>query len=158
MNKPSKKITLVRKLDRVFIKFGDSDKEVPVKLVWTRPVSGKGQEVSIIGKEKKEILMLKDLNSLDQDSRKIAEEELEKRYLIPRITQVIRTHASFGNRYWDVQTDRGHRKFAMKDPRKNVIWVTNDQLIIRDTLGNRYEIESFSRLDTWSKAEVEKVT
>ena len=122
-----------------------------------RHISGKGQEVSIVGEDKKEILMLESLDRLDPESRRVAEEELEKRYLVPKIIRVINTRAHFGNRYWEVETDRGRRRFAMKDPNKNVIWLSGDQLIIRDTLGNRYEIESFSGLDPASRAEAEKV-
>jgi hypothetical protein len=157
MNKPLKKIILIRRLDQVFARLADSREEKQIKLVWARPISGKGQEISILDKDKKEILMLKSLDCLESNSRKIAEEELEQVYLIPIITRILETRIWFGSRYWRVETDRGQQKFAMKDPRKNVIWVTDDNLIIRDTLGNRYEIKSFSALDSWSQAEVRKV-
>ncbi len=157
MSKPAEKFILVRKQDGIFVKFADGDEETPVKIKWARPVSGKGQEVSIVGKDKKEILMLKNLDCLDPESRRIAAEELEKRYLVPKIIRVISTHAHFGNRYWDVETDRGRRRFATKDPHKNVIWLTDDRLIICDTLGNRYEIESFSGLDPVSQAQADKM-
>lgn len=157
MNEPRGKLTLVRKLDRIFARFADNDEEKPVKLVWVRPISGRGREVSIITQDKKEILMLKSLDELDPDSRKIAEQELAQRYLVPRITRVLKTRVTFGNRYWNVQTDRGPRAFAMKDPHKNVIRVTEDRLILRDTLGNRYEIKSLSNLDGKSQAEVQRV-
>ena len=150
-------IILYRKLDRLFAKIDDAE-EKPVKLVWARPITGHGQEISIVGEDKKEICLLKSLDGLDPHSRRIAEEELERRYLVPRITRVIGTKPSYGNRYWHVETDRGQRHFVMKDPSKNVVWVTHDRLIIRDTLGNRYQIESLSRLDAHSRAEVEKVT
>jgi hypothetical protein len=148
---------LVRKLDGVFARFGDGKKDMPVRIVWARPVSGKGRELSILDKDKKEVRMLDSLDCLDPESRQIAREELDKRYLMPKITKVSKTSAHFGNRYWDVETDRGARRFLMKDPNKNVIWVTDDRLIIRDTQGNRYEIESFSALDSRSKFETDKI-
>ena len=45
----------------------------------------------------------------------------------------------------------------MNDPAGNIVWLTDDRLIIRDAVGNRYEIESLSDLDPKSRAEVEKV-
>jgi len=157
MGEATRKVRLVRKLDGVFASFDGSGEEKPVKLVWARPVSGKGEEVSIVGKDKTELMMLKNLDCLDATSRKIAEEELAARYLVPKITRVIRTHPSFGNRYWAVETNLGWRSFVMKDPTKNASWLSQDRVIIRDTLGNRYEIESVSKLDVRSRAEVQKV-
>ncbi len=147
---------LTRKLDRVYVHFENGEQR-PAKLVWAKPISGMGREISIIDDDKKEIHMLKSLDCLDPESREIAAHELEQRYLVPKITRVDGIVAAFGNRYWDVRTDRGERRFVMKDPTKNVIRVRKDQLILRDTLGNRYEIESLAHLDTKSRYLVEQV-
>jgi len=151
------KVTLRRKADQVFARVDEQTEEIPVKLVWERPVSGREHEISLIGPDKREIAMIWSLEELDPDSRLVAEEELSRRYLVPRITRVFRTEAQFGNRYWDVATDCGPKKFLMKDPHSNVTWISTDRLVIRDTLGNRYEIESLNRLDARSRAEVEKI-
>jgi hypothetical protein len=135
----------------------DGGEPVPVKVLWVRPISGRGREVSIVGLDKKELCLLGSLDCLEPASRRVAEEELNRRYLVPRITRVRRTSAHFGNRYWDVQTDRGPRRFLMRDPNKNAVWVTEDRLVIRDSLGNRYEIEAFSKLDPVSRTEAERV-
>jgi hypothetical protein len=139
----------------VLLRFEDTGEEVPVKIVWARPVSGRGREVSVVGDDKKELAMVGALAKLDASSRRIATEELDRRYLIPRITRVLRIRATFGNRYWHVQTDRGVRRFLMKDPVKDAVWVTRDRLMIRDTLGNRFEIESLSGLDARSRCEID---
>jgi len=157
MSTGSEKLSLLRKGDQVFARLGDRSEEIPVKLVWVRPISGRGREISVVGKDKKEIMLLSDSGCLDPDSRAIAEEELERRYLVPKITKVTRTESTFGNRYWDVETDRGLRRFLVTDPNVNVLWLTDDRLVIRDTFGNRYEIDSFSALDKRSKTEIEKV-
>ena len=101
--------------------------------------------------------MLPGLDAFDPASREIAEQELEQTYLIPRITRVVSARPRFGNRYWEVETDRGYRRFAMRDPRKNITWITGEHLVIRDVLGNRYEINPFSELDPESQAQVEMV-
>lgn len=147
---------LTRKHGRV-LAGTDDGKEQPVKIVWARPITGRGREVSVLSMDNKEIAMLDSLDQLDAASRQIAEKELEDRYLVPRITRVNEAEANYGNRYWNVETDRGPRRFLMKDPNANVTWITDDRLIIRDTLGNRYEIESFSALDAKSRAQVDKI-
>ena len=157
MSEENNDFRLARKLDRVYIQFDDGTEEKPVKLVWARPVSGIGQEVSVVGMDKKEVVMIEDLADLDPESRKVAEAELEQRYLMPRITRVVSTSAQFGSRYWDVETNRGRQKFLMKDPSKSVIWVTDDRLVLRDVVGNQYEIESYAKLDPKSRIEVERV-
>jgi hypothetical protein len=120
-------------------------------------VSGRGRQVCFLDEQKREVLMIDSLDGLDPESRRVAEAELERRYLIPKITRVVRTAAHFGSRYWEVETDRGPRRFAMKDPAKNAVWISDDHLILRDTLGNRYEIPSFATLDQWSRSQVAKV-
>jgi hypothetical protein len=158
MEREARHVTLRRKQDQVLLRFAEGDRELPVRIVWARPVSGRGEEICFLDEDKREVLMLAGLDGLDEQSRRIAEKELEKRYLIARVTRVNRTTAQFGSRYWDVETDRGRRRFAMKDPHRNIVWVTDDHLIMRDTLGNRYEIRSLAELDASSRAQVEKVT
>ena len=157
MAEPRQNVTLRRKLDQVLAKSEGCEEEKPVKILWARPISGRGKEISVLGLDKTEVALIGSLAELDPDSRRIAEEELERRYLMPHITRVIRAEANYGNRYWDVETDRGKRNFVMKDPSVNVTWLTDDHLVIKDALGNRYEIESLSALDTASQAFVQRV-
>ena len=156
MDDTIREFSLVRKHDQVFLKRADGS-EVSVRVVWTRPISGRGREISLLDEKKKEVLMLENLDLLDPASRSIVETELEKRYLVPRITRVISTSAHFGSRYFRVETHLGPRHFVLNDPNKNVTWVTADHMVIRDTLGNRYEINPLSGLDARSRAEVDKV-
>jgi len=157
MNTPLKEFRLVRRMDSVMLKFADGGDEIPVRLLWARPVYGRGREVSLLDDKKREVLMIAGTECLDPESRRIAEDELARRYLIARITRVFRTEAHFGNRYWHVRTDAGERRFAMKDPVLNAVWVSDDHLVIRDSLGNRYEVKPFSELDAFSQAEVLKI-
>ena len=156
MIKATDNIRFLRQGDTVVLRRGD-DGDTPVKLVWARPVSRRGGDICILDRDKREVGMLRGLDELDDESRRIAEEELSRRYLVPRITRVVRTSANFGIRYWHVETDRGERTFALKQASKNAVWIDDDHLMLRDTLGCRYEIRPFSELDLHSRAEVEKV-
>jgi hypothetical protein len=154
---PRGTIKLFRKLDQIFLLTGSEADAQPVKLVWARPVSGQGQEVSLLDDKKKEVVMLLNLDALEPASRKIAEDELGRRYLMPQIVRVLRTHAHVGTRYWQVETNHGPRHFVIRNPNRDVVWVTTDRVVLRDRLGNRFEIVSLSALDTASRAEVDKV-
>ncbi|MFC1743148.1 DUF1854 domain-containing protein [Candidatus Riflebacteria bacterium] len=149
---------VIKRGDRVLLDLKDGKNPFPIRIVWARPLSGPKKEVSILDADKKkEILLLSSLENLEPDTKKIIKEELQRRYFLPKITRVINTKASFGNRYWQVETDRGERNFLMKSPETNAEWLNDDHVILRDSLGNHYEIESFSRLDPQSRQEAEKV-
>lgn len=158
MNKKDKKtFTLKKKDGKTVLQFEGSKDSTPVKVVWARPLSGRGKEISFIDNKKKEVVMVNGLHELDHDSRKIAEETLDLRYLVTKITKVYRTKTHFGTRFWTVQTNRGTRIFAMRDPFRNTTFFDDDRVVIYDTLGNSYEIESIAALDKQSREQVEKV-
>ena len=151
-------VRLHRTHDQVLATLGEGTEASPVKLAWARPVSGRGREVCILdAATSKELVMLESLDGLDDASRLVAEDALALRYLVPRITSIVRAYVSFGNRYFDVQTDRGPRQFLIKDPNTNVIHVTDDRLMIRDVIGNRYEIASVAALDPRSREALDQV-
>ena len=134
----------------------DGATAIPVRVVWARPISGRGADIGLMNDKKVCVAMLADLQDFPADSRGIALEELDRRYCIARIASVFATQVQFGNRYWDVDTDRGRRRFLLREPSKNVTRSAPDQVMIRDTLGNRYVIDSFGKLDARSQEEAER--
>lgn len=146
---------LYRKEDQVFlVREGEPDQ--PVKVVWMRPVRDRGRSVAFLG-EKEETFELESIDLLDADSRKIAEEELRNRYIVAEIRRILRAEAHYGNRYWEVETDRGLRTFVTKNPYVN-IRRNGDELLIRDAMGNMFRIPALSKLDEHSRAQYERVT
>jgi hypothetical protein len=103
------------------------------------------------------VLLLGSLDELDAESRAVADEELRQRYLNSKVTQVFSTRSQLGTRYLHVKTERGERNFVIKSVNKDVTWITDDHIVIRDTLGNRFEIESIAALDGVSQAELDKI-
>jgi hypothetical protein len=156
MTEQPQNVTLKDRRGQVFATVDGGD-PVPVRVVWARPLSGRGRCVSLLTEDKQEVAMVRRLEELDEASRAVAEDALAERYLMCRITRVHSTDPHFGNRYFDVETDRGAVKFILKDPNRNVTWLSEDRLILRDTQGNRYEIAALSELDAKSRAEVQKV-
>ncbi len=148
-------VVLSRRLDRVFAAI-DAAEPVPVRLVWARPITGRGGDIALLSDKKACLAMLSGIEAFPIESRAIAQGELDRRYCIARISRVHTTRVDFGNRYWDVDTDRGRRRFLLREPSKNVSRVAPDQVLIRDTLGNRYVIESLAALDQASRAEADR--
>ena len=131
-------------------------KDSPVTVVWLRPATGVGKEISLLI-EDRESVILESLHELDESSRCIAEEELEKNYIIPRIFKITRTDVHLGNRYFEAETDRGKSRFVVKNPFVNIRETVGDGVMIRDVVGNLFTIRSLSELDAGSLRELEKV-
>ncbi len=142
--------------ERVLCRHGEGE-EIAVSLLWARPVSGRGAEVAIVDAKKKEVALLDSPAVLDPASRAVAEEALARRYLIARVERVLATRAHMGTRYWTVLTDRGERRFALRDPARSVQRREDGALLLRDTMGNRYEIVAPERMDAASRANLERV-
>jgi len=118
-------------------------------------VSGRGEEISFISNDQ-EYLIIDGLHVLDPLSREIAEEELEKSYYLPRINTIVRTEVFQGNRYFEVETDKGKCRFVIKNPYTSIRKIAGG-VLIRDVVGNQYIIEDMEGLDKRSRRELEKV-
>lgn len=150
-----REIGFYRKGDRVMASFNGED-DIPVSIVWLRPATGLGKEVSIISGDH-ELTILKSLSELDDVSRNIAEVELEKNYIIPEIIRIINADVHMGNIYFEVETDMGERCFVIKNPFTNIRTVGFDGMLISDVMGNLFSVQSLSKLDVKSRAELEKI-
>jgi len=146
---------LLRRGDQIHAELNGESKVV--RLVWARPISAAGGEIALLDEKKREIALLPGLDALDPASRQIAEEELRCRYLLPRVLRVLQTRSQFGTRYWHVETDHGIRQFVIRNPNHDIIWLSDDHLVLRDPLGNRFEIPSIAGLDAASRAAVHQV-
>lgn len=150
-----KKLNLFKMGDQIF-ENGKDGNILSVKILWARPVSGKGKEVLLI-KENGEYEIIDGLDVLEPQSRTIIEDALEKNYIVPKITEIIRTDVFQGNRYFTVKTDRGACKFVIKNPYVSIRRMDEDGIHIVDVVGNQYLIPSVKELDLRSKKELEKV-
>lgn len=103
--------------------------------------------LSVRDKDGNEIGMIRTLNDFDKATRRLILEELERRYFVPVITRIDRIKEEFGYAYWEVQTDRGPRRFTVRGMHESVLPVGPDRYIIVDVDGNRFEIPSLSKLD-----------
>lgn len=150
-------IKLTQKGD-VIVAAVDGKEPVEVKLIYARPVSDRSGRISVFDVDKKaEVAWLNSLDELDVDSKSIALAALENRYAISLIESVEHSFVNHGQRYLKVMTNRGFRYFNLKEPGKNVTWLGDDRVVIRDSMGNRYEVSSLADLDRESRRRLELV-
>ena len=114
-------------------------------------------EVREIGNDKKkEIGIIRDLNEFDAVTRKILDKYLELRYFAPAIIRIISIREEFGYRYWTVETDKGVCKFTTRLGRGTVVTVgSGDKVMIYDVDGNRFQITSFSQIESKTRKQIE---
>lgn len=148
---------LWREDGRVMYRDGGMEKPEAVRVVWARPLSGRGGPVSIMrAGKKREIAYFPDVNALSEESRRIALEELDAGLVMPKILVVNQVKPRFGNYYWDVDTDLGKRRFLLSSPENNAFSPKADTIVIRDVSGNCYEIPHVSALSAASRSEMDR--
>ncbi|MDR0361739.1 MAG: DUF1854 domain-containing protein [Planctomycetota bacterium] len=128
------------------------------RLLWARPLSGRGGPVSVMAAGKKrEIRYLESPDLLDPESRRIALEELSRGVVMPRITRIHSVTSRFGNFYWNVETDFGPKTFLLTSPENNTVRPDPDTIVLKDASGNAFEITPVSGLDRASLREFDRV-
>jgi len=110
------------------------------------PLTSPAKMVSIRDEEGTEIGLLDDIRGLDPDSQRIIRDELERSYFMPRVTDVRDVREELNVVIWEVETNRGPRKFEVRHVRQNIRRMGRRRLVIKDVDGNRYEIRDWIKL------------
>jgi hypothetical protein len=124
--------------------------EVAVTVRYLRPLTSR-TEIVLLDDKGREVATVMEPEALPPEQRAAIDAALKERYHLVTITKVLEVDVLFGTRYWSVETDRGPRQFALREPGKNVTWLGEGHLVLRDTAGNRYEIPDTERLDPRSR-------
>jgi hypothetical protein len=141
---------LVSRNGRLFARSPQRGDEVAVTVRYLRPLTSRTEIVLLDGKGL-EVVTLMTMDGLPAEQRRVLEEALKERYHLVTITRVLDVDVLFGTRYWRVETDRGSTRFALREPGKNVTWLGQRHLVLRDTAGNRYEVPDTDALDARSR-------
>lgn len=126
-----------------------------VRVLESFPLSSAHCFVALRSQDGEEIGMLEDAASLDRDSRRVLEAELDKSYFIPKIIRIRCIDEDLGVPKWDVETDRGPRAFEL-GTRQDAHSQGRGRVLIKDIDGNRYEIPNWYKLDGQSRALLEE--
>ena len=83
--------------DKIFVdaEFYTGEKFTELELHRMFPITGLTKYIALVDSEGEQIAIIRDLNDLMEDSRKVAEKVLEEYYMIPRITKFIKMSEKF---------------------------------------------------------------
>jgi Domain of unknown function (DUF1854) len=123
----------------------------PVRLF---PLSKPDQWISLVDSSGKEIACIDSLDKLDAANQAILRSELEKREFVPILKRVVWVSGNSEPCQWQVETDRGHTSFVLKDE-KDVRRLGEHGVLVVDSFGIRYLIPDRSLLDAPSRRIVE---
>jgi len=104
-----------------------------------------------------EIGVLHNLGDLQPRDRHLVQDDLKRRYFIPKVIRIRKANKEFGAVYWDVDTDRGRREFTMRGIRDSIHEIQPGRYLLVDVDGNRFEIPQLTNLDARSRACWEKI-
>jgi hypothetical protein len=121
------------------------------------PFSQPDRYIGLRDDKDKDIGMMPNLKGLDAESRRIVDEELERRYFIPRIEKVNSVKEEFGTTTWEVETNRGPRRFLVQRLRDSVQSIGPTRMLIIDKDGTRYEFPDTDKLDVASRTVLQRV-
>jgi len=133
------------------LRVGRNEHYSPVKLKLAFPLTDPEHYIIFEDEDGGFIAILEDYSNLDSQSRQIVEEELEKSYFIPKIVRICDIDEEFRIMHWRVETERGVRSFEVKSRRRDIRWLDDRHVIIRDADGDKYEIPDYYQLDSQSK-------
>jgi hypothetical protein len=111
--------------------------------------------ISLRDSDGNEVLLLRSLDELDPDSRRIVEDELAHRVFNPKIQRILNLKREFGITEVTADTDRGRVTFQIRS-RDDVRVLSPTRALFRDVDGNTYELPDLSALDPASRKHVEE--
>lgn len=114
------------------------------------PISGPDRYISLLNEKNEEIAVIRNVNNLMPDSKKVIKEVLYNYYLIPKITAVLDRSEKYGILRWKVETDRGVREIEITHRQSDVKVIYQKRVLIKDSNDNRYEIPDYDALDARS--------
>jgi hypothetical protein len=121
------------------------------------PQSGAGAFLSIQDGAGKEIGILKSIDQIDQHSRQLLQRELDRRYYTPKISEVNVLRQEAGMWYFEVETQRGHVSFYVRNWRDSSHEIQPGRLQIHSVDGQRFEIPDFGALNARSQSLLEQL-
>jgi len=109
------------------------------------PLSHKGEFLSVrdaTEEDLPEIGVIPDLAQFPNAVQEVILSELQRRYYVPVITRVLSIKENRDHLLWDVVTDKGDRKFTVRNPFDKIRSLENNRLLIIDDHNCRYEMEN----------------
>jgi len=123
----------------------------PVVVKRPFPLKGPRELIVVSSVEGKFLGLIKDYRRLDPGSVALVESHLDRQHYMPEIVGIKSIGEEGGVWIWKTITDRGERDFVVRSRRRDVTWLSDHHLVVRDADGNKYEIRDFRKLDENSR-------
>ena len=111
------------------------------------PVSGLMHYISLLDEEGNEQFIIRNIDNLLPESKQALLDCLNERYMIPKITKLIKRTEKFEIWMWTVETDRGEYTFEIINSYQSIKILYDGRILIKDGNDNRYEIPDLYALD-----------
>jgi len=109
------------------------------------------------GSEYNEIGIIEHLKDLPSKIRALVKEDLKFRYFVPEIKDIKTVTTKYWYHEFDVITDRGRKKFYLRNVREGVRFKTDNSIVITDMEKNRYKITNYKHLSIKARAELDRI-
>lgn len=135
--------------DKIFVdaEFYTGEKFTELELHRMFPITGLTKYIALLDKEGNEIAVIRNIDDLMPDSKKVVENCLREYYMIPRITRFIKMSEKFKIWMWTAETDKGICTFEIRNHITAIKPLYDGRVLIKDANDNRYEIPNVNDLD-----------
>jgi hypothetical protein len=125
---------------RIRLTLGDERSWLNVTVACAFPFSDPDRYVGLQDGGGMDIGMIAGLGGLDAASRAIVSEQIDRRYFTPTVKRVTKIKESQSVVTFEVETDRGDRKFVVRNIRDTAYPLGPTRLMLTDSEGNRYHV------------------
>ncbi len=135
--------------DKIFVdaEFYTGEKFTELELHRMFPITGLTKYIALLDNEGNEIAVIRNIDDLIPESKKVVENCLREYYMIPRITRFIKMSEKFKIWMWTAETDKGICTFEIRNHITAIKPLYDGRVLIKDANDNRYEIPNVNDLD-----------
>ncbi|MBR5442172.1 MAG: DUF1854 domain-containing protein [Clostridia bacterium] len=135
--------------DKIFVdaEFYSGEKFTELELHRMFPITGLTKYIALLDKEGNEIAVIRNIDDLMPESKKVVENCLREYYMIPRITRFLKMSEKFKIWMWTAETDKGICTFEIRNHITAIKPLYDGRVLIKDANDNRYEIPDVNKLD-----------
>ena len=130
---------------------GDAEPVKAVRVARSFPWTDPWCFISLRDPDGKELAMVRDLGDLDEDPRRLVEDELTRDEFVPVVREITDIEDEFGIMTWTIRTDRGPMKVHVKD-NEDIRELPDGQIVVRDYSGMLLVIRQPDSLDEQSRS------
>lgn len=137
----------------LYIRNGEDDcraflnRAFPRELLW--------EFISVLDEDRQEIGIIRNVEQLGEENRRLVVTELQRRYYSPIILKIHSMKERYGFSYWKVETADGSVQFTLHDTYRSIVQTGKNRIQFMDVNGNRFEILDVTALDKKSYKKIE---